>query len=139
MTDFKIENNIDRYLRFNFYRTEGYMSRLDGLVFRELVAGQTKRGIKGSLAEIGVHYGRSFFLLALGRSGSEKSLAVDLFEDDALHTNPQGIGRLGGFMRNCHRYRVGLSEDEILQGSSLEISAEEIVRRVGKVRFFSID
>lgn len=140
MRDYKqIKKSMDRYLRFNFHRTEGLIARLDGMLFRELVTGQTKHGIRGSLAEIGVHYGRSFFLLALGRSGSEKALAVDLFEDDQLHTNRQGIGRFGGFRENCRRYRLDLSESEILKGSSLEVRAEEIRRRVGEVRFFSID
>src|ERR1700720_974227 len=134
-----IENKIDQYLRFNFYWTEGCMSRLDALVFRKLIAAQSEGGIQGSLAEIGVHYGRSFFLLALGRQESEKSLAVDLFEDDALHTSRRGIGRFGGFKNNCSKFGLNFSEDEILKGSSLELSAEEIVRRVGKVRFFSID
>ncbi len=135
----RIQKKIDRYLRFDFYRTDGLISRLDALIFRELVTGQVKRGIQGSLVEIGVHYGRSFFLLALGRSGSEKALAVDLFEDDALHTNQEGIGRFGGFRNNCRKYRFDFSEAEILKSSSLEISAEEIIGRVGKARFFSID
>ena len=135
----RIQKKIDRYLRFDFYRTDGLISRLDALIFRELVTGQVKRGIQGSLVEIGVHYGRSFFLLALGRSGSEKALAVDLFEDDALHTNREGIGRFGGFRNNCRKYDFDFTEAEILKSSSLEISAEEIVGRVGEVRFFSID
>jgi hypothetical protein len=115
------------------------MSRLDALVFRELIGEQTNHGIKGSLVEVGVHYGRSFFLLALGRSGPEKCLAVDLFDDDALHTNRQWIGRFGGFRSNCRKYQFNLSEDEILKGNSLDLSAEEILSRVGEVRFFSID
>jgi hypothetical protein len=130
---------IDRYLKLDFYRTKGYMSRLDGRVFRAIIAGQTKEGIEGSLAEIGVHYGRSFFLLAWGRCGTEKSLAVDLFEDDALHANRGRIGRVDGFRNNCRKYGVRLSGDEILKGSSLELSAEEIIQRVGEIRFFSID
>jgi hypothetical protein len=140
MKDYEqVKKRLDRYLRFNFHRTEGLIGGLDGILFRELVTGQIKHGIQGSLVEIGVHYGRSFFLLALGRSGSEKALAVDLFEDDLLHTNRQGIGRFGGFRENCRKYRLDLSEGEILKGSSLEISAQEIVDRVGEVRFFSID
>jgi hypothetical protein len=140
MKDYKqIRKSMDRYLRFNFHRTEGLIDRLDGMLFRELVTGQIKHGIRGSLVEIGVHYGRSFFLLALARYGSEKALAVDLFEDDRLHTNRQGIGRFGGFRENCRKYRLDLSEGEILKGSSLEVSDEEIRRRVGAVRFFSID
>jgi Methyltransferase domain len=133
------KRGIDRYLRFNFYRTEGLISRLDALIFRELVTGQIKHGIDGSLAEIGVHYGRSFFLLALGRSGSEKALAVDLFEDDSLHMSEGRGGRFGGFRTNCRKYRFEFSENEIVKRSSLELSADEILSRVGKVRFFSID
>jgi hypothetical protein len=134
-----IRRRIDRYLRVNFYRTEGFISRLDAVIYRDIIAGQVQNGVKGSLAEIGVHYGRSFFLLASGRFGSEKCLAVDLFEDDSLHTNRQGIGRGGGFRNNCHKYRFDFSEDEIVKRSSLDLSAEEILRRVGPVRFFSID
>jgi Methyltransferase domain len=134
-----ITNRIDQYLRFNFYRTEGYISRLDAVIFRALIAGQVEHGHKGSLAEIGVHYGRSFFLLASGRSGSERCLAVDLFEDDALYTNREGVGRSGGFRSNFRKYRFELSEDEIVKRSSLELSSEEILSRVGRIRFFSID
>jgi Methyltransferase domain len=134
-----VKRRIDRYLLFNYYRTEGYISRLDAALFRELIIGQVKDGIEGSLAEIGVHYGRSFFLLACGRSVSERCLAIDLFEDDALHTNRGGVGRFGGFRKNCHNYGYNLREEEVLKRSSREISADEILSRVGRVRFFSID
>jgi hypothetical protein len=130
---------IDRYLRFNFYRTTGYISRIDATIIRDLIAGQIEQGIKGSLAEIGVHYGRSFFILALGRTESEKSLAVDLFEDDALHKSRNGIGRFGGFKNNLRRFGFDVSEGEIVKGSSLDLTAEEILSRVGRVRLFSID
>jgi hypothetical protein len=135
----EIRESINQFLRWNFYRTEGHINRLDAVLFREIIAAQIGDAIHGSLAEIGVHYGRSFFLLAKGRSAGEKSLAIDLFEDDELHTNREGIGRFGGFRANCQRYGFTLSSDEIWKGSSLEASAEEIIRRVGPVRFFSID
>jgi hypothetical protein len=48
MTDHDhISRGFDGYLRFNFYRTEGYMGRLDALVFRKLIAGQPIRESKG--------------------------------------------------------------------------------------------
>lgn len=134
-----IKNDIDRYLHFNFYLIEGYISRLDAAIIRELICAQVSHGITGSLVEIGVHYGRSFFLLALGRSASEKCLAIDLFEDDSLYKNREGVGRLGGFVRNCEKYGFALSEDEVVKRSSLDISADEILNRVGPARFFSID
>lgn len=137
--DQDVRRNMNRYLNLNFYRTEGFIDRLDAIIFREIIAGQVKHEVKGSLVEIGVHYGRSFFLLALGRTHSEKCLAIDLFEDDALHTNREGIGRFGGFRKNCRRYQYALSENEILKGSSLTLSAGEILERAGEARFFSID
>jgi hypothetical protein len=134
-----IRQKMNKYLRLNFYRTEGYINRLDAVIFREIIAGQIAHEVHGALAEIGVHYGRSFFLLATGRARTEKSLAIDLFEDDELNTHGQIIGRNGGFHRNCHKYHVSVSPDEILKGSSLEITAEDIIQRVGPVRFFSVD
>ena len=130
---------IDRYLRLNFYKIEGYMDRLDASLYRELIVAQIKSGIVGSLVEIGVHYGRSFFVLASGRSGTEKSLGVDLFEDDELYKHPHKIGRLVGFKSNCQKLGLHFSSNEILKKSSLELSPDEILNRVGPVRFFSID
>ncbi len=130
---------MNRYLRFNAYRTEGYIDRLDTRIFAEIIAAQIDECIRGSLVEIGVHYGRSFFLLASGRFGSEKSLGIDLFEDDALHTNREGIGRFGGFKVNCQKFGFRFADEEILKGSSLDLTPEQITERVGAVRFFSVD
>jgi Methyltransferase domain len=134
-----VRDRIDRYLRLKFYTIEGYMSRLDAFVFREILVGQIKSGISGSLVEIGVHYGRSFFVLASGRSGDESSLGVDLFEDDELYKNPQAIGRLAGFNANCQKLHFSFSSSEIMKQDSLKLSPDDIVRRVGRVRFFSVD
>jgi hypothetical protein len=127
------------YLRWNYYRTEGFLHRLDALIIREIIAGQIQHEIHGSLAEIGVHYGRSFFLLAAGRSGTEKSLAIDLFEDDELHKNPHGISRSVGFTVNSLKYGVTFSHEEILKSSSLELGPNDITKRAGPVRLFSVD
>jgi hypothetical protein len=127
------------YLRWNYYRTEGFLHRLDAFIMREIIAGQIQHEIHGSLAEIGVHYGRSFFLLAAGRSDGERSLAIDLFEDDDLHQNPHGLSRSLGFTVNSLKYGVTFSHEEILKDSSLEVSPEEITKRVGPVRLFSVD
>jgi hypothetical protein len=62
------------------------MNPSDALLFAAVAAGQTADGIKGSLAEIGVFFGRSFFLLAKMASDSEKALALDLFN------RPNAIG-----------------------------------------------
>ncbi len=91
------------------------------------------------MAEIGVHHGRSFFILAKARHQSERALAVDVFEDDALYQDPHGFGRGVRFKQNCHRLGVALADNEIYTGLSSTLDAAEIKRRVGPVRFFSVD
>lgn len=134
-----VRRRIDNYLRWRFHFVEGCMRRIDALIFRELISAQVQRQVSGSLVEIGVHFGRSFFVLASGRSASEKSLAIDLFENDALYTGRPGLGRSVGFFRNCRKLGFQLSEAEVLKGSSLQVTPNEIRCRVGPVRFFSID
>lgn len=133
-----VRKNIDAYRRLNFYRTVGYMASLDALIWRELIVAQTEHGVQGSLAEIGVHHGRSFFILASGRFASEKCLAVDLFEDDPPLAQSHR-GREAGFRNNCRKYGYDISDGELIKGNSLNISPAEIITRVGYVRFFSID
>ena len=41
---------------------------------------QREMGLAGHIAEIGVHHGRSFILLALLARASEKAVAIDVFE-----------------------------------------------------------
>jgi hypothetical protein len=127
------------YLRRDFFRIDGYISYFDAQLFEFLLATQSDAGIQGSMAEIGVHHGRSFFMLAKARLAHEKALAIDVFEDDALYHDPRGLGRGVRFKQNCERLNVTLSPDEIFAGLSTTIGAAEIRRRVGPVRFFSID
>jgi hypothetical protein len=127
------------YLRRDFFRVEGYSSYFDAQLFDCLLRAQSAAGISGSMAEIGVHHGRSFFLLAQARQAGEKALAVDVFQDDALYRDPLGFGRGTRFKQNCARLGIVLETDEIFAGLSTSLAPNEIRRRVGPVRFFSID
>ncbi|HEX4111052.1 MAG TPA: class I SAM-dependent methyltransferase [Stellaceae bacterium] len=127
------------YLRRDFFRVEGYTSYFDAQIFDVLLKAQRAAGIGGAMAEIGVHHGRSFFILARARHAGEKALAVDVFEDDALYRDPLGFGRGGRFKQNCARLGVVLDPSEIFAGLSTGLAPNEIRRRVGPVRFFSID
>jgi hypothetical protein len=130
---------MNRYLRRDFFQVDGYTSFFDARLFDYFLELQSREGIAGSMAEIGVHHGRSFFLLARARRGGEHALAVDLFEDDALYQDPLGLGRGRRFEQNCSRLGVTLTADEIFSGPSTGIAAAEIRRRIGQVRFFSVD
>jgi hypothetical protein len=79
-------------------------------------------------------------MLALARRTGERALAVDLFEDDVINTNTRHAGRNGALFANARRLGIKLSEEEIFKGSSLDITANDILARTtGCVRFFSVD
>lgn len=130
---------IARYLRLRFHFTRGWTSRLDAALFGMLVAGQTRAGISGGVAEIGVHHGRSFIILALGRVADERCLAIDVFEDDVENSTTRHRRRASAFARNCRDNAVRLADHEILKANSTTLTERDILRRVGPPRFFSID
>jgi hypothetical protein len=100
---------------------------------------QSADGVRGGLAEIGVHHGKLFFILSLLRRDGEKLLAMDLFEDDEGNRGTSQSGRDTAFFRNIEALGVPVAPDEILKCNSLEVSARDIEARTGPVRLFSID
>ncbi|MGG2475789.1 class I SAM-dependent methyltransferase, partial [Rhizobium sp. BR5] len=76
-------NIEDRRFIFQDLRSvEGYIDPPDALVFKALLQAQTKEGLNGGMAEIGIYYGRSYFLLRKLAQEQEKVLGIDLFEMD---------------------------------------------------------
>ncbi|HXZ39886.1 MAG TPA: class I SAM-dependent methyltransferase [Terriglobales bacterium] len=131
---------IDRYATHSIQTVRGYMSSLDALVIAALLKYQDKTSITGHLCEIGVHHGRLFLMLALARRPGERSLAIDLFEDDAMNSGTEHAGRDRALFVNAHRLQISLSDQEIFKTSSLDIKAADILKRTtGAVRFFSVD
>lgn len=130
---------MNGYLRRDFFQVDGYTSFFDARLFDFFLEIQSLANIGGSMAEIGVHHGRSFFILAKARRDGEQALAVDVFEDDALYQDPHGFGRGVRFRQNCQRLGIALADNEIYTGLSTTLDAAEIKRRVGPVRFFSVD
>jgi len=80
------------YLRCH-HAIEGWIEHAAAHVIAYLIASQTANGISGNMMEIGVHHGRLFILLALGRQSGETSLAVDMFEQKHLNSSRFGAGR----------------------------------------------
>jgi hypothetical protein len=119
---------------------EGYMTVLDAQIIAALLSCQDEQNIAGHLCEIGVHHGRLFLMLALSRRPGERSLAIDLFEDDQINANTRHAGRNRAVFGNAQRLGIEFSDAEIFKTSSLEVSAEDVLKRTGgKVRFFSVD
>jgi hypothetical protein len=130
---------LRNYVRRSIYSINGYLKSLDARLIVALAAWQTAHKIAGGLAEIGVHHGKLFFLLALSRQSGEKSLAIDLFEDDAMNASTRFAGRSRAFSTHAARLKVALESSEVQKADSLTLASDDVLSRVGKVRIFSID
>src|ERR1700689_2101122 len=130
---------LRNYLRWKIYSVNGYLKSLDARLIVALASWQTGTNITGSLAEIGVHHGKLFFLLALSRQVGEKSLAIDLFEDDEKNASARFGGRSRAFSTHAASLHVALEATEVQKADSLTLTADDILSRVGRVRIFSVD
>jgi Methyltransferase domain len=130
---------LRNYLRWKIYSINGYLKALDARLIVALAAWQTSNKIVGGLAEIGVHHGKLFFLLALSRQIGETSLAIDLFEDDETNTSTRFGGRNRAFSTHAAKLNVTLKSTEVLKADSLRLTSDDILSRVGRLRIFSVD
>src|ERR1041385_2970068 len=100
---------------------------------------QERRGARGDIAEIGVHHGKFFILLANLRREDEWAFAVDVFADQHLNTDHSGSGHLRRFgdntgrMTDNRRIAVIQKDSKTLLQSDFDTSAGR------QIRLFSID
>ena len=135
----KPSTRLNAYLSRGIHVIHGWCSVLDGRIFAALLGIQNQHEFSGSLVEIGVHHGRSFFVLALAALPTDQLLAIDLFEDDAINANTPNAGRSWQFMEHCRKLNLDMSRIRIHKGSSLDVTHQSILAQVGPCRFFSID
>ena len=91
------------------------------LVFAEA---QRELGAKGPAVEIGVHHGLYFILLALV---SEKSLAIDVFEDQHLNVDGSGRGDRTRLESNRARFLPAHESVRIEQADSLTATPSRLL------------
>jgi len=128
--------NDRKFIFHDLQKIEGYIDPPDALVFTALLQAQNRKALKGGVAEIGIFYGRSYFLLrkVIGNDGDV--LAVDLFDiEDADGTCRQ----YERFLDNGRRLDLKVDEDLVIRGDSTQLDPDVVLEKVGKVRFFSID
>jgi Methyltransferase domain len=130
---------LRNYLRWKINSINGYLKSLDARLIVALAGWQTSNKIAGGLAEIGVHHGKLFFLLALSRQIGEKNVAIDLFEDDEMNASTRFGGRSRAFSTHAARLNVTLESTEVQKADSLTLSSDDILSRIGRVRIFSVD
>jgi hypothetical protein len=128
---------LDAYVRYN-YKVPGWLHWYSARIIVDLSRIQVDAGFEGAVAEIGVHRGRLFILLKLLARPHEKAIAIDVFEDQHLNVDQSGSGDRIAFLTNLERW-ASTADVELIQRSSLEVSPEEIIARVGKCRIISVD
>jgi hypothetical protein len=100
---------------------------------------QTKLGVNGGIAEIGIHHGRLFILLHLLAQAGERSAAYDLFEMQDENVDGSGLGDKSIFLGNLRRHGCDVERIVVKSRNSLAMTAAEVGADAGPVRLFSVD
>lgn len=98
--------------------------------------------IRGDIAEIGIHHGKLFFILAAAARSDERCIAVDVFNNQSLNVDQSGNGDLGQFSAYIDTLFPKIRPQlNIIQGDSMSIPPSAAGKILGseRVRLFSID
>lgn len=130
--------HIDAYMSEGFHHVEGWCTpHLPGIL--KLIDGyQRAHGVRGGVAEIGIHHGRLFLMLNSLCEADEQSFAIDLFEDQALNIDHSGQGSRSAFLDNMERFDRHRGRNvSVVATDSTTADIRDIV--TSPVRIFSID
>lgn len=129
---------LEHYVRKGRLGVEGWFARCDAQIFAALLSAQCARGRDGAVAEIGVHHGKSFIPLAISNQG-KRCYAIDVFGSQHLNVDQSGSGDRARFLANLARHGVDPNGIVVDARLSMAVTSQDILRRVGTVRFFHID
>ena len=132
---FKLQND---YAHNKFNEIKGWLNPQSAIIISSLSKIQNEIGVTGGVGEIGVHHGKLFILLHLMLNKGERSFCVDVFEKQYLNIDSSGNGSYEIFNKNIQKYGNPKLVD-IFSDSSLNLSPNDIMSKVGKVRLLSID
>lgn len=128
-----------RYLLSGLRQVDGWLVPTTAHILATLAEQQTSLGIRGDLAEIGIHHGKSFLVLANSIAAGEKIFAIDVFDDQHKNPDQSGLGDRQVFLKNINLHASGIPL-EIIQESSLDLPSIGWPQgHANSIRFFSID
>jgi len=99
-------------------------------------------GVRGNIAEFGVHHGRFLFLLNALRYDDEICFAIDVFDEQRLNVDGSGRGSLAAFRSHVETLMAAQCDAfKIVQRDTTSFSISAAVDLFGEkgVKFFSID
>jgi hypothetical protein len=100
---------------------------------------QRREGVKGGVAEIGVHHGKLFILLYLLTDTADAAVAIDIFSAQHLNVDHSGAGNLEIFKSNLRRH-ADTTRLVVHEGDSTELTSKQLLSLGrGPLRLISID
>lgn len=87
----------------------GWLSIDTAFAMIELAWEQTRIGLDPGMAEIGVHYGKSFLALLCGATPGGELIAIDVFERQDLNIDRSGEGNTEYFLASVARFFPGVT------------------------------
>lgn len=131
--------NLQTYYNNGFFRVAGYCTT-DLFHVIDLL---DSSGInnKGGIAEIGVHHGQFYMMLNATTNTSDRSYAIDVFENQELNIDNSGNGSRSLFEANLRNVDIHHGGNTIIiQGDSTD-PALNLVQTIGPgtCRYVSID
>jgi hypothetical protein len=132
--------NYLRYALLGQRRIDGWLEDL-GLTAIDRIDGiQRAAGVHGGVAEIGVHHGRLFILLALLRRTGESAVAIDLFEDQHLNVDSSGRGDRAVLEKNLGQWDPTATQVRIEKADSTTVTGATLTDWAGgPLRLVSVD
>jgi SAM-dependent methyltransferase len=134
--DVDLRASISRFVFREMPTIDGYLESQDALIIAALLQEQQRRGFGGSIVDIGVYFGRSYFLFRKLAAPDTKVVGVDLF---GLDLNGSGADRYSIFLDNGRRLGLPVDEESIIAADSTSLPASTILQKGGKAGFVSID
>jgi hypothetical protein len=131
---------LAQYLQDGFWRVDGYCM---AEVFRVIdLIDSSGINNSGGVCEIGVHHGRLFMMLNQVTDSTDKSYAIDVFENQELNIDNSGRGSKEHFIDNLsnvdHKHHG--ANTTIITGDSTDSSLDLVnIIGAGTQRFISID
>jgi predicted O-methyltransferase YrrM len=133
-----VAERLERYRAEGLAEVEGWFEPESAELMAALLLHQIEAGQGGGVAEIGVHHGRSFLLLANGLTPGESAVALDVFEQQEQNADHSGKGDRGRFEQNLERWAPDV-EVRVVASSSLDVTTESAREVFGRPRMFSVD
>jgi len=131
-------SRVATYLAADFDRIEGWCSPTTAAMMAELLWFQESDGVPGGIAEIGIHHGKSFLVMALAARPEDRKFAVDVFGMQERNVDDSGKGDRGIFEAYLREYAADCDVD-VLEMDSLDLRGREADFGFKGLRFLSID